>query len=338
MQPRGAVSSHESVHWGVDSWGPADRRVTVPAALRRAGEGEHSDITLLELVARRMGRAPAFWGRYLNRRLPQDQRTGEVRSPEHSHAITPHEVEFLHAQDCRALLVYNGSAGRGHRLSGGRGAGREAAGAADRLCEQLQVPRHVAIYADVENWPGDVGWFRGWFETMHGLGRKCGVYGRPIRVVENPASASPTYGAPLDRIESRHTRDEARRRIDFETHLGGSTPRRVTTQDFWSAQLGLALGEVLLDSVIEHGVDPFRGAGAAVFYVWSSEPRRVLGAEGDAQLGGSDIPQEFVPAQPPHASAVHTSVWQYLENAIHLGGRGAVDMNMADEAGYAAMW
>src|SRR5687768_18527316 len=129
MDPRAAVSSHETVHWGVDSWGPADGRV--------------DGTTKLELVTRRMARAPAFWGRYLNRRLP--------------HAVTAGEVQFLHDNGCRVLLVYNDSPGREERLRGGLRAGREAAEHADAMCELLQVPRHVAIYGDIENWPGDVG-------------------------------------------------------------------------------------------------------------------------------------------------------------------------------------
>lgn len=323
------------MHWGVDSWGPADGHVSTPEALQRPGD-PYDGITLLELVARRMGRTPAFWGRYLNRRLPEDRRTGVVRSPEHSHAITPREIQFLHDNGCRALLVYNGGAGREHRLRGGLNAGREAAERADALADQLGVPPHVVIYADIENWPGNVGWFRGWFETMRAAGRRCGVYGRPIRVVENPADPSPTYGTALDHIPSRYTRALASRLIDDETRRAHHAPRRVTTHDYWSSDLAHALADARVEGVIERSVDPFT---ADQFYVWSSEPRRVLSARADEDLDGSDIPTEFVPAEPPHASTVRTVVWQYLENAIYTGGaHGAVDMNLADDTGFATMW
>ncbi len=309
------------MHWGVDSYGPADRNVALPEALRRAGDDD-ATATLFDFVERRMGRAPAFWGRYLNRRLPEDRSTHAVRSPEHSHSITPREADFLHARGCRVLLVYNGSAGRRERLRGGWSAGRDAAERADVICDQLGVPPHVAIYADVENWAGDVGWFRGWVETMRAAHRACGVYGRPTRLVENPADPSPTYGTPLDRIPSRFTRREATRMIERETTTTGVAPRRVMVREYWSDELRDAL------------------VGAAdPFYVWSSEPRRVLSERSDAALDGADIPTEFVPAEPPGTASARTVVWQYLENALFLGGvHGTVDMNMATPSGLACMW
>lgn len=280
-------------------------------------------MTLFDFVERRMGRAPAFWGRYLNRRLPEDRRTHAVRSPEHSHSITPREADFLHARDCRVLLVYNGSAGRRERLTGGWTAGRDAAEQADAICDQLGVPARVAIYGDIENWAGDVGWFRGWFETMRAANRRCGVYGRPTRLVENPADPSPTYGTPLDRIPSRFTRREATRLIERETTTSGIAPRRVMVREYWSDELREALA----------------GATAEPFYVWSSEPRRVLSESRDADLDGDDIPTEFVPAEPPGTASARTVVWQYLENALFLGGaHGTVDMNMASDGGFAGMW
>jgi hypothetical protein len=326
------------MRWGVDSYGPADAEQQVPEALRRDGEDHHSHISRLELVTRRMGRAPTFWGRYLNQRLPEHD--GTVESPPDEHRLTPREVAWLHAQGCRVLPVYNGSVGRTDRLTGGRTAGAAAANQAIALCEQLEVPASVIVYADVENWAGDVGWFRGWFETMRGANRRCGVYGRPIRVVENPADPSRHYGTALAHIRSAATRREAERRIEDETRWsGGRAPRRVTTGEIWSDELRAAMTAVLVDGIVERGVDPFDGPGADAFYVWSNEPRRVLTATSDAQLGGDDIPDEFVPAEPPHASNVQTVVWQYLQNAIFShGAHGNVDMNLASEVGFDGMW
>lgn len=327
------------MHWGVDSYGPADRTVTVPAAVRLATEAAHTEVTVFELVRRRMGRAPEFWGRYLNRRLPEDRTTHAPESPPNSHRVTPREVDFLHAHACRVLLVYNGSAGRTARLAGGEVAGHDAAAAACRLCDQLEVPAHVVIYADVENWPGNAGWFRGWFDTMRAAGRRCGVYGRPVQVVENPADGSRHYGTELPRIASAWIRREATRRIAMAERWSGATPRRVVARDFWGDELRAALADAVVDGIVERGVDPFRGPGGDPFYVWSNEPRRVLSARSDVDLDGDDIPGEFVPAEPSHAPSTRTVVWQYLENAVHTGGaHGHVDMNLATPAGFAAMW
>ncbi|MEM6989130.1 MAG: glycoside hydrolase domain-containing protein [Myxococcota bacterium] len=327
--------------WGVDSYGPADREFRVPAALREQGENEHTRITLFEFVRRRMGQPPQFWGRYINRRLPQD-RHGTVLSPENSHSLTPREVGFLHAHECRVLLVYNGSTGRSaaaHRLTGGRRGGHDAAAHAHALCEQLGAPPHAAVYADAENWPGDVAWLRAWYETLQTAQRRAGVYGRPNRVVENPADASRQYGTPLDQIRSANTRRLARERIEWRTRWGGSAPRRVTVRDYWGEELSEAMTDVLVDQLVEEGRDPFRGRAANPFLVWSNEPRRVFNEADDATLDGTDIPNEFVPAEPPGASGVRTVVWQYLENALFRGGnRGTVDMNMATHTGFNSMW
>lgn len=329
------------MYWGVDSYGPADRELRLPAELWEQGEGEQTRVTLFEFVRRRMGRPPQFWGRYINRSLPED-RQGVPRSPENSHSLTPREVVFLHANNCRVLLIYNGSTGRSaaaHRLTGGRRGGHDAAAHVHALCEQLGAPRHAAVYADLEDWPGDVAWLRAWYETLHTARRRAGVYGRPIRVVENPAHGSRQYGTPLDHIRSAYTRRVARERIEERTRWDGTTPRSVTVRDFWGEELSEAMTDVLVDTVVEEGRDPFRGPAADPFLVWSNEPRRVLNEARDASLSGADIPDEFVAAEPPGASGVRTAVWQYLENALFRGGsRGTVDMNMATRTGFASMW
>jgi hypothetical protein len=100
-----------------------------------------------------------------------------------------------------------------------------------------------------------------------------------------------------------------------------------------------ALADARVERVIERGIDPFSGTGGDPFFIWSNEPRGVLDADSDIGLAGDDIPTEFVPAEPPHASAARTVVWQYLQNAIHVGlAHGLVDMNLANDSGLATMW
>ena len=341
-QRRLRVLPGAAVHWGVDSKKRASEPTPVPVALREPSEDADTRIPLFEVVTRTMGRAPEYWGRYLNRRLPVDPRTHEVLSPPDARTLTPDEIEFLHARGCRIAPIYNGASGRSSRLeqlTGGGQGGHDAAAHAQRLCEQLGVPAHVAVYADAENWPGDSAWFRRWYETLRGSGRRCGVYGRPVRVVGNPAAPGREYGIPLDDLRSGHARRAARARIEEQTRWSGVAPRRVAVRDYWGDELADAMTDVLVDGVTRRGVDPFRGPGAEPFLVWSNEPRRVLSADEDANLDESDIPSEFVPAQPPMASGIRTVLWQYLENAVFAGGaHGNVDMNLCDDTGFAAMW
>ena len=330
--------------WGVDSVLPANSSVPVPAPYREPGEDAQTRIPLFDYVARRMHpRRIEFWGRYLNRRLPVDRRTGEVLSPPGISSITPDEADFLHARGARVLLTYNGSRGRRVRpgsLIGGRRGGERAAAAAHTICEQLQVPARTVIYADVENWDGDVRWFRGWYETLRQAGRPSGVYGRPVRLVENPARPQRQYGTYLDAIRSRWTRDEARRRIAWEAGVTGRQPRRVATGSYWADELAQAMADVTVAGVLADGRDPLRGPSGVPFSVWSSEPRRVIGEQEDAHLDASDIPDEFVPAVPTRSAGIRTVVWQYLENALFVrsGPRGTVDMNLASDRGLAGMW
>lgn len=337
----GGRGHYRGVHWGVDSVTPADRRVSIPAAYREPGEDEHTRVTLFEYVRRRMGRAPEFWGRYVNHLLPVDRRTGIVQSPDDTQALTPREVAFVQAHGCRIAPIYNGSRGRSaaaHSLTGGRRGGTLAANAAHAQCEQLDIPRRVAVYADAENWPGDVAWFRGWYDTLSAAGRRGGVYGRPVRVVENPARSDRRYGMALADFPSPNFRERARARLQQQRGLTGGEPRRVEVEEHWGDELNHAIADALVAGVLGRGVDPFTGPGRQ-FLVWSNEPRRVMDADADANLDGDDIPQEFVPAEPARSAGISTAVWQYLQNALYRGGnRGTVDMNLCSDAGFAAMW
>jgi hypothetical protein len=166
------------------------------------------------------------------------------------------------------------------------------------------------------------------------------VYGRPVRVVENPARPERQYGTHIDAIESEWTRNEAQRRIAWERGLTGRQPRRVSTQSYWARELAEAMADVTVEGVLANGRDPLRGSAGVPFSVWSSEPRRVIDQDRDANLDASDIPAEFLPAEPTRSAGIRTTVWQYLENALFVrpGERGTVDMNLASERGYAGMW
>lgn len=286
-----------------------------------------------------MGRVPEFWGRYINHRLPVNRR-GEVERDDSS-ALTPDEVQFLHRQECRIGVIYNGGRGRdvlGEQLVNGRRGGNRAATHADALCRQLRVPASVCVYLDAEDWDGDVEWFRAWYQELARRGRRVGIYGRPVRMVENPAHPARRYGLPLERLHSRYVADRARAAIEAQTDAEGAAPRRVVIGDRWGAELTEAMTRILGSRPATPS--PQRSPAASPFLVWSNEPRRVIEHEAtDRALDATDIPTEFVPARPPAASGVRTVVWQYIENGLFVrGNHGAVDMNLATETGYASMW
>ena len=172
--------------WGVNSWNRAHiwpPGVSAPAA-RWGPQGVPANATLYEYVRRRAAEAPAFWGRYLT----SDPRYGLLRD----------EAEFLHAQGCRILLIYNGD-GRGRHQITGAQAFANGQRAAERACELARgvgAAGGVRIYADLEGWRADAAWFRGWSQRMYaspylGLG---GAYGN--------ASASWSWGpGAVDGVE-----------------------------------------------------------------------------------------------------------------------------------------
>jgi hypothetical protein len=153
-----------SVYWGVNSWNRADQMPPIHVPARLWGPaGPPNPPTLFEFVKRRLGRAPEFWGRYLN---------------QYSYGLTETEMRFLLGQKCRVALIYNEQRLPLTGPQAYRG-GREASPRACRLARLLYVPRGVWIYADLENWSVDPDWFRGWCEFMYTqpYGGMGGAYG-----------------------------------------------------------------------------------------------------------------------------------------------------------------
>ena len=75
------------------------------------------------------------------------------------------EVTYLHGQNCKVLLVYNGITGTtiGEGYDGGRADARNSI----RAAQALGVPAGVVMVADIEdpNFPG-AEWYQGWADAM----------------------------------------------------------------------------------------------------------------------------------------------------------------------------
>jgi len=321
--------------WGVDSVAPANREVRVPAAFLGSGDPGSGRLPLYNYVKRRMGGTPpAFWGRYLN--IDPGQAARRLSAGRYTSQLTEGEREFLHDKRCKILLVYNGS----HRRTRGYRAGRAAAERAASLAGRLGVAPHVILYADLENWQIDARWFRGWIDAMHDSPYRGGAYGRPVRVVENPASGHRLYGTAPRHIRSSWTRRRAEELIN-DARRPGYEPRRVVTREIWGDDLCEAMDDYREEMTDRVGSLTFGAVYNFDFYIWSNEPRRVFGNRArDATLTADDIPAEFVPAQPPCRSGARAVVWQYLQNCMwpRGGSRGLVDMNLANGPGVRGMW
>ncbi len=287
--------------WGVDSFSPASHMVGVPAAHLRAGERAGLRETLFDYVTRRAGRAPDFWGRYLNNGL---------RS-----ALQPGEAAFIFAQGegrCRIALVYNGIRGEPAGAAAGRAGGEAAAREAVALAIAQGVPTYVRIYLDLEGWRVEPEFLEGWWDGMSassyaGAG---GIYGRGAEVVPRPRS---------------HMPDLSRR-----PHSSGWAARVPAAEDRAAAR---AFPGLISDIAAGRSTRPQSR------YIWSNIPRR-FDQNRDTPAGTQIIPDSFGAVGPVGAMLNRTVLWQYRFGAFWAEGttRGMVDLDLALEAGYAEMW
>lgn len=104
---------------------------------------------------------PTVWGRYL----------GTIEGV--SSGLTKEEVEYLHSNGVKILLINNQ-----FNNATGYDNGVEQANIGISLAGELNVPEGVAIFADIEpNYPVDSAFIQGWFDTMMNSPYEPGIYG-----------------------------------------------------------------------------------------------------------------------------------------------------------------
>jgi len=104
---------------------------------------------------------PTVWGRYL----------GTIEGV--SSGLTKEEVEYLHANGVKILLINNQ-----FNNATGYDNGVEQANIGISLAGELNVPEGVAIFADIEpSYPVDSAFIQGWFDTMMNSPYEPGIYG-----------------------------------------------------------------------------------------------------------------------------------------------------------------
>lgn len=129
------------LHWGVDS-----------ASLTTED--------MLACVSDNFG-SPDIWGRYLGNKEGVSQ------------GLTADEIELLHSNEIKILLIWNH-----FEDATGFENGKAQAEAAIQMAQDMGVPEGVAIFADIEpDYPVDSEFIRGWYETMNESPYPPGIYG-----------------------------------------------------------------------------------------------------------------------------------------------------------------
>jgi len=147
--------------WGVDS---------APAANLTVG-GQ----SFFAYITQQAAGQPAFWGRYIGG----------------SYALTAAEVTFIHSQNCKILVLYNGATNTTGSVKGGHAQGVADANKALSAASSLKIPTGVCIYVDIEaGWGMTAAWAEGWADTIAAAGYKVGFYANTL------SSNAPYFNTP----------------------------------------------------------------------------------------------------------------------------------------------
>jgi len=143
------------LHWGVDSFLPANATRHVPGSKM-----------LYDFVAAKNG-PPDFWGRYIGTRS----------------SLSKPEAQYLLSKGCRILVIFNGFTA--HHVKGDENAGSQAAAEAIQAANNLGVKKYTYIYANIEwDWRPSKDWIIGWWRKMRvsSYGGVGGFYCNPAPI------------------------------------------------------------------------------------------------------------------------------------------------------------
>ena len=154
-------TENNKVYWGVDS-------------------ASYTDENLYQCVEENFGQ-PEVWGRYL----------GTIEDV--SEGLDANEVNYLHENDARILVIYNH-----FNDATGYDQGVEEAKKAITYAEDLGIPKGVAIFGDIEpSYPVDSAFIEGWFDTLSASAYEPALYG----VFNEDSSLSKAYNATNQDIQ-----------------------------------------------------------------------------------------------------------------------------------------
>jgi hypothetical protein len=118
---------------------------------------------LFQCVLRNLG-YPVFWGRYL------------IRVPRISEGLTKQEISFIQGKGMKLLLIYNSI-----QEAKGYGQGYAAANDAVLNAQNLEIPKGVPLFANVERFfQIDDEWINGLTDAIVTSGYISGIYNDPV--------------------------------------------------------------------------------------------------------------------------------------------------------------
>ncbi|SFE95077.1 glycoside hydrolase domain-containing protein [Alteribacillus iranensis] len=159
------------------------------------------DADLISCVEENFGE-PQVWGRYLG------DKEGVSRG------LTNEEMERLHSNNAKILLIYNH-----FNDATGYETGEEEAETAIDMAREMGVPEGVALFADIEpTYPVDAAFIEGWYETLSNSEYEAGIYG----VFDSEQEISTAFQEAVEEVET----------LREETYIWTSAPEvGVTTKE-----------------------------------------------------------------------------------------------------------
>lgn len=306
------------MHWGVDSLHPAHLS---PGGYPNPPRADVNDSpTLYAYVSRRKGNPPVFWGRYINNysvqsRVAQHQLLARLR-------LTDTEVRYIHNQNCKIAILYNGIDPRYDNLST-FSAGRIKASDAIGVAQRLNIPHHVRIFADLEGFQVSADWILGWCNAFYSsqYADCVGIYGR----VDMAEAAWVSQHSPNRRYWSQSIIEAVEQSSPQQASQRNSQPgSRPPLQHRQNT------------SASRSGSTSCQGAGPICrpIFIWCNQPQ---------QRCDSSAPADFRPNRLPIHRNLRTVLWQYAMDCWQITRQngstiGLIDMDLSIDENPQWMW
>lgn len=114
-----------------------------------------------------------------------------------SKGLTQKEISFIHDHDGKILLIYNHFSN-----ATGKKNGKSAAKQATSFANDLDAPKGVALFADIEpNYPVDADFIQAWTKKLNGSKFEPGIYGEFSK--KSDSKLRTAYKSPANNIDQK---------------------------------------------------------------------------------------------------------------------------------------